>query len=187
MTGKILHILFLSIVLIAVSACANQSYHHESTHSYPIRERAVIQSEGDISISISVTQTRMKQRQFLAYPFISAAYSLSGWKCVNNSPERIRFAPTGLDPKILSPLEVSYMHRKGLQQRSTGANGSAFSRQRNAAADTSRRDPLRLCFYPCTSPGTKSFHYRPVQCPAQITASRFFVTVPGFCSRPCRD
>ena len=37
-----------------VSACSTQSYHHESTDSFPIRERAVSQNDGDIRISASV-------------------------------------------------------------------------------------------------------------------------------------
>lgn len=177
MIGKIFHILFLSIVLIAVSACANQSYHHESTHSYPIRERAVIQSEGDISISVSVPDTD-EAKAIFGVPIYKRGIQPVWLEIVNNSPERIRFAPTGLDPKYFSPLEVSYMHRKGFSKEARAQmdrrfHGSAMPRQIPAGETRSGYVFTHL------SPGTKSFTIDLFSADTDYSFA-FFVTVPGF-------
>ena len=177
MFGRIFHILFLSIVLIAVSACANRPYHHESTSSYPIRERAITQSEGDISISVSVPDADEAEAIF-GIPIYKRGIQPVWLEIVNNSPERMRFAPTGLDPKYFSPLEVSYMHRKGFSkdaraQMDRRFHGSAMPRQIPAGETRSGY------VFTHVSPGTKSFNIDLISTDTDYSFA-FFVTVPGF-------
>jgi len=114
-TGKNFPILYLSFLLVVVSACATQSYHHESTGSFPIRERAVIQNEGNIRISVSVPDADEAKKIF-GVPVYKRGIQPVWLEIVNNGPERLRFAPTSLDPVYFSPLEVAYMHRKGFSK-----------------------------------------------------------------------
>jgi len=177
MIGKIFHILFLSIVLIAVSACANQPYHHESTHSYPIRERAVIQSEGDISISVSVPDTD-EAKAIFGVPIYKRGIQPVWLEIVNNSPERLRFAPTSLDPIYFSPLEVSYMHRKGFSKEARAQMDRRFhdsAMPRQIPAGETRSGYV----FTHASPGTKSFTIDLFSAGTDYSFA-FFVTVPGF-------
>ena len=112
MNGKIFLILFLSTLLNVLSACATQTYHHQSTNSFPVRQRAVIQTEGDVRILASVPGADEAAAIF-GIPVYQRGIQPVWLEIVNNTPERLRFAPTALDPKYFSPLEVSYMHRKG--------------------------------------------------------------------------
>lgn len=97
---------------------------------------------------------------------------------VNNSPERLRFAPTALDPRYFSPLEVSYMHRKGFTkeartQMDRRFHGSAMPRQIPAGATRSGY------VFTHASPGTKSFNIDLYSADTDHSFA-FFVTVPGF-------
>lgn len=176
MTGRILHILFLCTLLF-VSACASKSYQHESTHAFPIRERAITQSEGKISISASVPDA-VEAKAIFGVPIYKRGIQPVWLEIVNNSPDRIRFAPTGLDPRYFSPLEVSYMHRKGFNkaarlQMDRRFHGSAMPRQIPAGETRSGY------VFTHTSPGTKSFNIDVYSTDTDYSFA-FFITVPGF-------
>jgi len=109
---KVINILILGSLLMLVSACATQSYTYQSTKSLPIRDRALTQTEGDIQISASVPGQEEAHAIF-GVPLYKRGIQPVWLEIVNNSPHRVRFAPTGLDREYFSPLEVAYMHRKG--------------------------------------------------------------------------
>lgn len=177
MNGKTFHILFLSTFLISVSACATRSYHYESTDTLPIRERAVTQTEGDIRISASVPGTDEAATIF-GIPVYERGIQPVWLEIVNNSPERVRFAPTALDPIYFSPLEVAYMHRKGFSkearvQMDRRFHDSAMPRQIPAGETRSGY------VFTHASPGTKSFNIDLFSADTDYSFA-FFVTVPGF-------
>jgi hypothetical protein len=49
-----IEILMMATLLAFMSACATQSYKYERTSSYPVRDRAVTQTQGDFTVSASV-------------------------------------------------------------------------------------------------------------------------------------
>ncbi len=177
MIGKILHILVLSSLLFVVSACATRSYHHESTNSFPIRERAITQSEDDISISASVPDADEANAIF-GVPVYKRSIQPVWLEIVNNSPDRIRFAPTGLDPKYFSPLEVSYMHRKGFSKEARAQMDRRFhdsAMPRQIPPGETRSGYV----FTHVSPGTKSFNVDVYSTDTDYSLA-FFLTVPGF-------
>lgn len=162
---------------MVVTACATKSYHHESTNSFPIRERAVIQSEGDITVSVSVPGTDEAEAIF-GIPVYKRGIQPVWLEIVNHSPERLRFAPTALDPKYFSPLEVSYMHRKGFSKEARAQMDRRFhdsAMPRQIPAGETRSGYV----FTHTSPGTKSFNIDLYSTDTDHSFA-FFVTVPGF-------
>ncbi len=177
MTGNNFHILFLSSLLIFISACATRSYHHESTDSFPVRERAVIQNEGDIRISVSVPGADEAEEIF-GVPVYKRGIQPVWLEIVNNGPERLRFAPTSLDPAYFSPLEVAYMHRKGFSKEARAQMDRRFhdsAMPRQIPAGETRSGYV----FTHTSPGTKSFNIDLFGAGSDYSFA-FFVTVPGF-------
>jgi len=177
MKDKVLHILIFSGLLLVISACSTQSYHHKNTHSLPIRERAVTQSEGDIRVSASVPGADEAEAIF-GIPVYKRGIQPVWLEIVNNSQDRLRFAPTALDPQYFSPLEVAYMHRKGYskqarEQMDRRLHDSAMPRQIPAGETRSGY------VFTHVSPGTKSFNIDLFSADTDHSMA-FFVDVPGF-------
>jgi len=164
-------------LLFVVSACATRSYHHESTNSFPIRERAITQSEDDISISASVPDAG-EAKAIFGVPVYKRGIQPVWLEIVNNSPDRIRFAPTGVDPIYFSPLEVSYMHRKGFSKEARAQMDRRFhdsAMPRQIPAGETRSGYV----FTHASPGTKSFNIDVYSAGTDYSLA-FFLTVPGF-------
>lgn len=175
--STIKNLLAIIALLILVSACATQSYTYQSTSSFAVRERAITQTEGKISISASVTG-----EDEIAAIFGVALYKRGiqpVWlEIVNNSPERIRFAPTSVDQDYFSPLEVSYMHRKGFDKKARASMDKRFhasAMPRQIPAGETRSGYV----FTHTSPGTKSFNIDLFSGDTDYSFA-FFVTAPGF-------
>lgn len=167
----------LLLLLTLATACATQSYHHESTKSFPIRDRAVTQNEGDIRISASVPGQDEAQAIF-GVPLYKRGIQPVWLEIVNNSPDRLRFAPTSLDRTYFSPLEVAYMHRKGYSKEARSQMDQRFHESampRQIPAGETRSGYV----FTHASPGTKSFNID-LFSPGTDYSFAFFVTVPGF-------
>jgi hypothetical protein len=171
------NVLLLALLLLIVSSCATQSYQYERTNSFPVRERAETKTQGDISVLASVPGENEAQAIF-GVPLYKRGIQPVWLEIVNNSPHRIRFAPTGVDRDYFSPLEVAYMHRKGFSKEARAQmdkrfHGSALPRQ--IPAGETRAGYV----FTHASPGTKSFNIDLFS--ANIDHNfAFFVTVPGF-------
>jgi hypothetical protein len=177
MIGKTFHFLFLSMLLITLSACATRPYHYESTDTLPIRERADTQTEGDIKISASVPGADEALAIF-GIPVYERGIQPVWLEIVNNSPERVRFAPTALDPKYFSPLEVAYIHRKGFSKEARAQMDRRFhdsAMPRQIPAGETRSGYV----FTHASKGTKSFNIDIFSADTDYSFA-FFVTVPGF-------
>jgi len=164
-------------LLILVSACATQSYTYQSTSSFAVRERAITQSEGKISISASVAGEDETTAIF-GVPLYKRGIQPVWLEIVNNSPERIRFAPTSVDQDYFSPLEVSYMHRKGFDKKARASMDKRFhasAMPRQIPAGETRSGYV----FTHTSPGTKSFNIDLFSGDTDYSFA-FFVTAPGF-------
>lgn len=175
-TGTTRLILGLSVLLV-IHACATQSYHHEYSNAFPIRERAITQISGDISISASVPGQDEAQAIF-GVPLYKRGIQPVWLEIVNESTDRIRFAPTSLDRDYFSPLEVAYMYRKGFTKKARAQmdqrfHNSAMPRQIKAGETRSGY------VFTHASPGTKSFNIDLFSDGADYSFV-FFVTVPGF-------
>lgn len=177
MNKRTLHTLALSSLLFVLTACASRSYQHESTNFFPIRERAVTQSEDDVSISASVPDADEANAIF-GVPVYKRDIQPVWLEIVNNSPSRLRFAPTGLDPAYFSPLEVSYMHRRGFSKEARAQMDRRFydsAMPRQIPAGETRSGYV----FTHMSPGTKSFNVDLYGADTDHSFA-FFVTVPGF-------
>jgi len=166
----------LSILLI-IAACATQSYHHEYTKTFPVRDRAVTQTTGDISISASVPGQDETQAIF-GVPLYKRDIQPVWLEIVNDSSDHIRFAPTSLDRDYFSPLEVAYMYRKGFTKQARAQMDQRFyssAMPRQIPAGETRSGYV----FTHANPGTKSFNIDLFSDGADYSFA-FFVTVPGF-------
>ncbi len=169
-------IILISVVLL-LAACATRPYHHDSTNSFPIRERALTQTEGGITVSASVPGVDEAQAIF-GIPIYKSGIQPVWLEVENNSPDRVRFAPTGMDREYFSPMEVAYMHRKGFTREARAQMEQRFyhsAMPRQIPAGESRSGYV----FTHASPGTKSFDVD-VFAGNEDKSFAFFVTVPGF-------
>jgi len=167
----------LILFALLLSACATKSYHYESTKSFPIRERAVSVTKDKITVSASVPGEEEAQAIF-GIPIYDRGIQPIWLNIENNSEQRIRFAPTGVDPGYFSPLEVAYMHRKGFTKEAMRQMNLRFYRSampRHIPAGESRSGYV----FTHLNPGTKAFN-------VDVFSNRedenfaFFINVPGF-------
>jgi len=169
--------LMMAYLLVFMSACATQSYQFERTSSFPVRERAVTQIQGDFRISASVPGEDEAVAIF-GVPLYRRGIQPVWLEIENNSSQRVRFAPTGLDRDYFSPLEVSYMHRKGFSKEARAEMDRRFYNSalpRQIPAGESRAGYV----FTHTSPGTKSFNIDLFSSGSDFSFA-FFITVPGF-------
>ncbi len=164
-------------MLLVIAACATQSYHHEYTKTFPVRDRAVTQTTGDISISASVPGQDEAQAIF-GVPLYERGIQPVWLEIVNDSSDHIRFAPTSLDQDYFSPLEVAFMHRKGFTKQARAQMDQRFynsAMPRQIPAGETRSGYV----FTHANPGTKSFNIDLFSDGADYSFA-FFVTVPGF-------
>jgi hypothetical protein len=169
-------VIFVALILL-LSACATQSYRYESTSSFPIRDRAKSETKGQITISASVPGKAEAQAIF-GIPIYDRGIQPVWLNIENNSEERVRFAPTGVDPDYFSPLEVAYMHRKGYTKEARRQMNERFYRSampRHIPAGESRSGYV----FTHASTGTKAFNID-IFSGGVDESFAFFVTVPGF-------
>ena len=173
---RISFVVFIYFALL-LSGCATQSYHYESTKSYPIRDRAVSETKGKITISASVPGEDEAQAIF-GIPIYDRGIQPVWLNIENNSEARVRFAPTGVDPGYFSPLEVAYMHRKGFTKEALRQMNERFYRSampRHIPAGESRSGYV----FTHASPGTKAFNVDVFSGGVDENFA-FFISVPGF-------
>jgi len=172
-----IEILMMASLLVFISACATQSYQYERTNSFPVRDRSVTQTQGDFRISASVPGQDEAMAIF-GVPLYKRGIQPVWLEIENNSPQHVRFAPTGLDRNYFSPLEVSYMHRKGFTKEARAEMDRRFY---NSALPRQIPPGETRAGYVFThaSPGTKSFTIDLFSSGTDHSFA-FFVTVPGF-------
>ena len=164
-------------MLLVIAACATQPYHHEYTKTFPVRDRAVTQTTGNISISASVPGQDEAQAIF-GVPLHKRGFQPVWLEIVNDSSDHIRFAPTSLDQDYFSPLEVAFMHRKGFTKQARAQMDQRFynsAMPRQIPAGETRSGYV----FTHAKPGTKSFNIDLFSDGADYSFA-FFVTVPGF-------
>jgi hypothetical protein len=165
------------VLILFLSACATQSYHYESTKSYPIRERAVTQTQGDITVSASVPGED-EARAIFGIPIYKRGIQPVWLEIENKSAKRVRFAPTSVDRTYFSPLEVAFMHRKGFSKRARVEMEQRFyhsAMPRQIPAGETRSGYV----FTHARTGTKSFDVDTFGA-AEDQTFAFFITVPGF-------
>ena len=163
--------------LMLVSACATQSYQYHNTSSTSVQERAETKTRDGMSVSASVPGEDEAEAIF-GIPIYKRGVQPVWIKVVNNTPDRIRFTPTGIDRNYFSPLEVSYIHRKG------------FSKEARSQMDRRFHDSAMPRYIPAgetrsgyvfthVAPGTKSFNVDLFSSGSDYTFA-FFLSTPGF-------
>jgi hypothetical protein len=171
------YLLILSSLLLVFSACSTQTYQYKGTQTFPVRERAQTQSQGEISISASVPG-QDEAKAIFGIPIYKRGIQPVWIEIVNNSGEHIRFAPTAVDQNYFSPLEVAYMHRKGFSKEARAQMDRRFydsAMPRQIPAGETRSGYV----FSHLSPGTKSFNIDLFSGDTDYNFA-FFITVPGF-------
>ena len=174
--GRFSIVILISFALL-LSGCATQSYNYESTSSFPIRDRAISETKGKITISASVPGED-EARAIFGIPIYDRGIQPVWLNIENNSEQRVRFAPTGVDPDYFSPLEVAYMHRKGFTKDARRQMNERFYRSampRHIPAGESRSGYV----FTHASTGTKAFNVD-IFSGGEDESFAFFITVPGF-------
>ncbi len=167
----------LACAMLLLSACATQSYRYDDTLSATVRERASTQTSGDVSVSASVAG-RNEAKAIFGAPIYDRGIQPVWLKIVNNGSQTIRFAPTGIDRDYFAPLEVAYMHRKGLSkdaQRQMNRRFYQSALPRQVPAGETRSGYV----FTHVSPGTKSFNIDLFGSESDCSFA-FFIAVPGF-------
>ena len=167
----------LVCVVLLLSACATQSYRYDDTLAATVRERASTQTSGDLSVSAAVVG-RNEAKAIFGVPVYDRGIQPVWLKIVNNSSDTIRFAPTAIDPDYFAPLEVAYMHRKGLSKKALNQMNRRFydsALPRQVPAGEVRSGYV----FTHVSPGTKSFNIDLFGRESDYSFA-FFVAAPGF-------
>ena len=168
---------FMLLLSLLIQGCATRSYQFESTDSFPIQERAITESQGDITVSTSVPSEE-ETTSIFGVPLYDRGIQPVWLEIVNNSEQPIRFAPSSVDREYYSPLEVSYVHRKGFSKEARAAMDKRFHQAampRRIPAGETRSGYV----FTHARPGTKSYNVD-VYSMAQDYTFAFFVAVPGF-------
>jgi hypothetical protein len=163
--------------MLFLSACATQSYRYDETPFAAVRERAVTQTSDTVTVSASVPDAN-EARAIFGVPLYDRGIQPVWLKIVNHGPERMRFAPTSLDRDYFTPLEVSFMHRKGLTEGARQQMDRRFfetAMPRQIPAGETRAGYV----FTHVSPGTKSFNIDLFGSASDYSFA-FFVAVPGF-------
>lgn len=135
------------------------------------------QTQGRITVSASVPGEDEAQAVF-GVPIYKRGIQPVWLEIENNSTGRVRFAPTGMDHKYFSPLEVAYMHRKGFTKQARAQMERRFyhsAMPRQVPAGETRSGYV----FTHVSPGTKSFNVD-IYSAGEDQSFAFFITVPGF-------
>ena len=175
--GQGLYALMLGILLTLVSGCASQPYHYGEASAVPVHERAISQTQGGVSISVAVPG-KSETGSIFGVPLYQRGIQPVWLEIKNKSTERIRFAPTSLDPNYFSPLEVSYMHRKGFSKEARSEMDQRFhdsAMPRQIPAGKTRSGYV----FTHAGSGTKSFNIDLFGGESDYSFA-FFVDVPGF-------
>jgi len=173
----IFKLVMVSFLLLVISACATNSYQYEDSRSIPVQERAETQSQGGMSISASVPGENEAEAIF-GIPIYKRGIQPVWIEVANNTTDRIRFAPTGIDRNYFSPLEVAYIHRKGFSKEARAQMDRRFhdsAMPRQIPAGETRSGYV----FTHVAPGTKSFNVGLFSGGSDYNFA-FFLTTPGF-------
>ncbi len=165
------------LAVIFLSACATGRFNPEPFDYDSLRTHAVTQVAGDLRVTASVPGQLETQAIFGADLYKRGIQPV--WvEIENNSPKRVRFAPVGMDRDYFSPLEVTYVHKRGFSKLARAEMEAFYYKQampRQIPAGTIRSGFV----FTNADPGTKSFNIDLFGNGVDHSMA-FFVDVPGF-------
>jgi len=167
----------LALALLLLSACATRSYQYDSDPAASVMQRAVVQTEGKLTLSASVPDENEAAALF-GVPLYKRGIQPVWIQVVNDSEDYIRLALSSIDREYFAPLEVAYMYKKGFSKKSRAEMEKRFYQ-----SAVSRRIPpgetRQGYVFTHARPGTKAFN---VDLYGNLTDYNFsfFLTVPGF-------
>ena len=142
-----------------------------------IRQRAVTQTAGGYSVSVAVPD-EAETKSIFGVALYDRGIQPVWLEIINSGPDRVRFAPTGLDQDYFSPLEVAYIFRKGFSKEARLQMDKRFyttAVSRHTPAGETRSGFV----FTHSEPGTKSFTIDLFTSESDFSFA-FFVDVPGF-------
>ena len=169
--------LFMVAAVLLLAACASRPYQGVSVDAASFLQRAVVQEQGDLLVSVAV-------------PDAQEAQALSGldlyeqgiqpvWiKIENRSDSKARVVTWSIDRDYFSPIEVAYMNRKPYSGEGYDDMQRWFhenSLPRIIPAGESRSGLV----YTNLRPGTKGFNMTLIHQQTAVDLT-FFVPLPGF-------
>jgi len=169
--------LLLSAALFLLAACATRPYQYDGALSSSVRDRAITESAGLVSVSASVPGED-ETTSIFGVPMYERGIQPVWIEVVNNSDEFLRFAVSSIDPEYFSPLEVAYMYKKGFSKEARAEMEQQFynsAMPRLVPAGETRSGYV----FTHSRPGTKSFNVDLYGNSGDYSFA-FFVTVPGF-------
>jgi hypothetical protein len=104
--------LLLLVAILLVGGCSTASYRYQEFNPADLQTQAQTQSEGRLRVTAAVPGQDQAEDIF-GFPVYDRGIQPVWLEVENGSDHWIRYAPTGSDREYFSPLEVSYMHRKG--------------------------------------------------------------------------
>ena len=121
-SGLVLATLALSATL---AACGGRAYLHEPVDPGPFLARTERQSDGPIDIATAVPGREETERIF-GIDLYDQGIQPVWLQIVNGGDTLARYAPVSTDPEYFSPLEVSYMNRRGYSKEARAAMDERF-------------------------------------------------------------
>ena len=118
----VLATLALSAVL---AGCGGRAYLHEPLDPDTLLARAERQSDGPIGIATAVPGREETERIF-GIDLYDQGIQPVWLQIVNGGDTLARYAPVSTDPEYFSPLEVSYMNRRGYSKEARAAMDERF-------------------------------------------------------------
>ncbi len=100
------------MLVVGLAGCSTTPYRYEVFEAAVLSSQAKTQSEGKVSVTAAVPG-RDQAEAIFGFPIYDRGIQPVWLSIENESPHRIRYAPTGTDREYFSPLEVAYIHRKG--------------------------------------------------------------------------
>lgn len=115
----------LCICAVHLSACAARSYQYDDSDIVTLTQRAEAQTYRNVTVSATVPSAAEAENIF-GLPLYDKGVQPVWLEIVNNSPVVVRLAPVGIDNDYFSPLEVSYVSRRGYSKEARAAMDQRF-------------------------------------------------------------
>ena len=164
------------LAAVLALGCGPTPFDPRPVEDVPFRERAVVQSEGGITVTAAVPSAA-ESRQLFAHHLYRRGIQPVWIQIENGRDEQVSFLPVGLDPEYYSPIETAYLNQSRDPREADEAINRYFFERGMGLVLAPGQTRAGFVFTPVDE-GTKAFN-------VDIIGQRdgfhftFFVPVPG--------
>lgn len=172
------HWIFICSLLLVLAGCSTASYEFRQTSTAKFESRAKTETLDQVTVSAAVPSAEEAEELF-GFPVYDRGIQPIWLTITNASPERVRFVPTSVDKDYFSPLEVSFIFRKGFSKEARREIDQRLYRlgiPRIIPAGST----VSGYVFTNVSTGTKSFNVDIFGVNTDMRQFAFFLPVPGF-------